>query len=135
MTIRGLSHLLQKSSTWCIPKIEDILATNPDRGWSKEYLTKSGNVILHYSPELIALLTEESERFEEAPEGWMSMKRLAKVVDKHRDWCGPKIEGILATNPDRGWSKEYLDKSGKVVLHYSPELVNKIVELRAQEEK
>ncbi|MDD2656803.1 MAG: hypothetical protein PHQ18_04550 [Patescibacteria group bacterium] len=132
--IKHVAKLVGKSRKWCFNMISQFLDANPDKDWQEEYSNKSGKLLTYYSPELIALLEKEANKYEEAPEGWLNMGQIPEVLGKSRRWCEKKIKFILEGNIDKNWQKEYLDKSTKVNFHYHSDLIKKLIELRDQED-
>lgn len=93
--------------------------TNPE--YFVEYKDSKGRVWEYNSPEMVEIITEEAQKHEAAPEGWMTNTGLAsnlavgkvlpkKIADQYRE-----------SNPE--YFVEYKDKVGKTTEHYSPELV------------
>lgn len=125
ITCGGLSNEL-KIEYKVIKKIDKkYRISNPE--WFKRYLDSRGRLFEHYSPELVEEIKKVIDSRERAPEGWITetslygsnlgigRKTLINLVDKYKN-----------TNPE--WAGEYLSKRGRLLEHYSPELVEKIKE-------
>jgi SNF2 family DNA or RNA helicase/ubiquinone/menaquinone biosynthesis C-methylase UbiE/biotin operon repressor len=96
------------------------------------FLNDRGNVVKHYSPELVRRIRDELASRVKAPEGWMTKKQLAKSLGCAED----TVERIADEIPDmpEGWLRNYTVKSGHVAQHLSPELISHISDIVAGRE-
>jgi DNA-binding Lrp family transcriptional regulator len=90
--LTALSKIVGKSNLWCENRIPKILEDNQDKEWKKKYLDKSYRLLVHYSPELISLLKEESNKYEKPPVGWLPLASLADLVGRSAPWCSSRIK-------------------------------------------
>jgi len=116
-------------------KIENIASQyrNLQLDWFKDYLNKANRLFEHYSPELVAIIKEEVDKQEKAPEGWITNKSLAKEM-----YCdSSKVEGMAETYKveHSDWFRLYLGETGGLFVHYSPELAAIIKEEVGRQEK
>lgn len=104
---------------------EEYRAENPK--WFHNYLDKVKKLEEHYSPELVKIIEERvQKRGQEAPEGWLSIKGLAKFLKIHKTTTARIAEEYRAEHPE--WFKLYLNKIKRPTEHYSPELVKALQE-------
>jgi hypothetical protein len=92
--------------------------------WFVEYLDKMKRPMLHYSPELVEYMTKKISVREQAPEGWVTNNGLVNHLGVTVRTIKSIADQQRQTHPE--WFVEYLDKSKKLELHYSPELVDYI---------
>ena len=89
--------------------------------WFKEYLDSAGRAKEHYYPELTSVIIEESSKYKSSPEGWATNNSLAKQLEKDSSTIKRIADQYRTDHPE--WFGEYLNISGFLNMHYSPELV------------
>ena len=136
MTKNTIVVKLGKSNNWTVKRISALVAEHPE--WaSDEYLNDQKHAgFTHYSPQLIAELERmkrEDEKHKPAPEGWTTLRSIAKRLSKSENWVGKQIIGILAEHAE--WmSDEYLSEQGRSSLaHYSPQLIAELDRMKQAE--
>src|SRR3989344_7372847 len=113
-----------------IGKIAEAFRKDHSEYFAK-YLDKVGKLREHYSPELVHVITEQLNKIENAPEGWKTAGYLRKKLSKADDTIKGVAETFREAHPE--WFKKFLtDTGGHFTEHYSPELVESIVEVVAQ---
>ncbi|MDD2656697.1 MAG: hypothetical protein PHQ18_03985 [Patescibacteria group bacterium] len=124
LSIIDIADKIKKDRSWCSKRIDEIIENNPDEVWSGEYLNGARRISIYYSPELIFLLEEESNKYEEAPEDWLTLSDISDFLKRNNKWCQARLTMFLESNPDKEWQGKYLDKRNRqVCVHYSPELI------------
>jgi len=103
--------------------------SNPE--WFREFWTETGNVWEYISPALVEIISKELGSVEFAPDGWLTVNRLAKKIGSGAITVRRRAEKYRAINPD--WFIKYKivvkgTKSGRIEEHLSPELQEKIKE-------
>lgn len=96
--------------------------SNPE--WFRQYCYQKRKPSEHYSPELIAIITERHEArmsIPEAPEGWICNHPLAKALGVSQPTPEKIANEYRESNPE--WFQEFRDAGGRPSVHYSPELV------------
>lgn len=58
--------------------VERYVTTHPE--WFRLYLDRAKKVSRHYHPNLVAIIEEEMAKRKPAPEGWVNMKALSRLV-------------------------------------------------------
>lgn len=108
----------KKGSNFLETLIKPYKMTNPE--WFKKYI--GGHVYsTHFAPELVALVKEKANEYQYAPEGWMTVSKLARKLGTAYDTIDVKIKKIIEQHPDQ--TGEYLDNFNKLLRFYSPEVV------------
>src|SRR3989344_2652713 len=87
----------------------------------KEYVDTSGNLFIHFSPNLVAMIKQKiKERGESAPEGWVTTGGLAVLLRVSSGFIEKIAEPFRSTHPQ--WFKKFLNKN-KLFEYYHPNLV------------
>jgi uncharacterized protein (DUF924 family) len=99
--------------------------------WFLKYKGKSGFAADHFSPQLVEKIKEELARRQEAPEGWMTNKGLARALRVSDATTSSVAEKYREDHPE--WFVEYKLRgkgkgTGMVTEHLHPDLVAKIRE-------
>jgi len=120
LTKKGIAMLVE-TSEWLVQKIaEPFRATHPQ--WFKEYSDRRNHLLEHYHPDLISLIKQSlKERGELAPAGWMTNGGLAKSLGVNYKLVKNIADSFKPTYPES--FKEYVDTSGNLFIHFSPNLV------------
>ena len=118
LTNRSMSKQLKKDKTTTAKITDKYRQEHPE--WFKNYLDKTGVKREHFSPELIAIITE-TPVIESAPDNWVTSSELAKKLNKGYTTISKAIEEHRIEHPE--WFKEYLDKGNRKMEYLSPELV------------
>jgi hypothetical protein len=119
-----------------VQHIKGLAAAHPE--WVNDrFLNASGRAgLTHYAPELVTELKrmkQADEAHKPAPEGWVTLRVIAKQLSKTTNWAEKRIENILQDRPE--WaSDEYLDTRGHPnIRHYSPEIVAELERIKDSE--
>jgi AraC-like DNA-binding protein len=121
-TLTSLSQGLGHSKNKILNIVSKYRESNPE--YFKEYKDKIGRIPEHYSPELITVIKKELEQFAaipEAPEGWKTNAAISDDLGVAERTIKRISTSYLETNPE--YFKEYKDKTKKISMHYSPELI------------
>lgn len=124
MTKSGLSKKIKKSSITIEKTAKEFRASNPE--WFSVYLDKKNKGVEHYSPDLVKLIIKKAQQYEEAPEGWMSVAKIAKTIGKSYQLVKKTADDYRISNPE--WFSVYLERMGKATEHFSPSLVKLITD-------
>lgn len=101
--------------------VEPYRLSNPE--WFRAFM--AGPVQReHYSPGLVGILTKELT-IPETPTGWLSVTSILEHVPVGRSVIRKFAEQYRESNPN--WFKDFRVESSKIE-HYSPELINLIIE-------
>lgn len=86
-------------------------------------------ILVQEEPSADAQNTEKEsvQKFESAPEGWMTINQLIKTYGSSHQNFKKLTGGFRTDHPE--WFKKYLDQSKHVRDHYAPELVQEILGL------
>jgi hypothetical protein len=125
MTNRGLANKFGVDSR-TVKRIADQQQQEHPT-WFAEYLDGTNQRAVHYSPELVEYITQEiAARGEKAPGGWITNYGLAEQLGMA--FTSIKYIADQQRGAHPAWFVEYLDKSNRPMLHYSPELVEYITQ-------
>jgi SNF2 family DNA or RNA helicase/ubiquinone/menaquinone biosynthesis C-methylase UbiE len=112
---------------------------NPYRGehseWFQVYTfrsTKGGRLAEHYSPELVKLVTLETEHILNKSEGWKTCTNLVEDIGFGYQAISRLADRYRSTNPE--WFSKLRSNKGKITEHYAPQLVEIIVDEFSQHE-
>jgi hypothetical protein len=86
-----------------------------------DFTLKTGNVCLHYAPQLVEIIRRKVEERKEAPENWKTCGALARELSVAFPTIGKIAEQYRIENPR--YFGYYLDTTKKLSEHYSPELI------------
>jgi hypothetical protein len=130
LTLTGIENVSGKSASWIKKRVKEIAKANPTWG-IKDYLDAGGHKLPHYAPEFITELNRQAEMYKEAPEGWVTFGTIPVEIGKSKLWIRPRVNKLVLNHPE--WAaKNFLDKTGKIAEHYSPDLM---IELKKLAEK
>jgi SNF2 family DNA or RNA helicase/ubiquinone/menaquinone biosynthesis C-methylase UbiE len=120
ISIHSLHEILGKSYGTVKKFTDQYVEEHPD--WFSKYRTdkNSPTISIFLHPELVELTRAHFSQFEQAPEGWIPNRTLAKALHTGQSTVHKLAEPYSGTNPD--WFKKYVSENGQIALHYSPEL-------------
>jgi ubiquinone/menaquinone biosynthesis C-methylase UbiE/superfamily II DNA or RNA helicase len=95
------------------------------------YLNASGQLALHYGPELVQAVKELRQKVPNAPEGWMILGTLCQEVGRSQTFTQHAVEGFREDHPE--WFHMYRTTTGHICEHYSPELVAEVQGIESAE--
>lgn len=101
--------------------------------WFKDYLDSGGHPRKHYSPDFIALITQESKQYEKSTKDWQTSKELARQTGRDKKTIAQLANRFKKDHAE--WSGMYFDSAGNIREHYSPELVSLIMEANSPPER
>jgi hypothetical protein len=87
----------------------------------KKYVDESNKSRNYYAPKLVNVIKEELDKYQLAPEGWLTNGGLTKKHSKNFVTIKNIANQYRETNPQ--WFQQYRNKIGQVREHYAPELV------------
>ena len=124
MNARGLSEIFKRS--WLTIKriINTYRQSNPE--WFGMYDEAAGKNVEHYSPKLIEVIKKELEGRKKAPEGWMNIYGLSKILGRNEFTIKKIINTYRQSNPE--WFGMYDGADRQNTEHHSPELIKLITE-------
>jgi hypothetical protein len=85
----------------------------------------SGNISLHYSPDICAAIRLERDTTKRAPTKWETKRSLSKRLSVSEAAIKKVAQIFLTDHPE--WSQLRINKGWQKYEHYSPELVKKII--------
>lgn len=120
--------------------IEGLVDADTDKSLNGRWITKDGVRDFYYPKKLVDIIDAITSGDEEivAPEGWMTLDKLAKTLPRSKNWIG---EHILDMKKDyvSSNSEEFFPEGKRVkkVLHwhYSPELIKELKRLIEEDDK
>ncbi len=110
--------------------IEKYKLDNP--GSFKEYKDGSGRVLEHMSPDIVKNILSESNKYEKAPTGWLTLGTFSRQVDEDPKTLSRRAEKYREVHPE--WFGKYLDEKGRAYEHYSPELIVEVQKMMSSRE-
>jgi hypothetical protein len=124
---------IAKTAGFDIETVENIAAGRIGQSaeLTKRFLNRNRQRTLFYCPELKKFIEEELSKRERAPEGWMTKRGLASLLDVDFASVERIVDGYAEMHPD--WFKEYRSIKGNMRIFLGPELVEivrKVVEKR-----
>lgn len=124
LTKTALSEKINVESLTFQDFANECIATNSEL--ARLYKDGSGILRIHYSPELIDIVTKKYAKYEYAPSNWLNITALINKVGmaystKNKEKVQAFIDKCVTDNPEL--SKQYRDVMGRVATHYSPELL------------
>ncbi len=122
LTLGTFSRQIDEDQKTLSRKAEGYRKDHPD--WFKIYLDDGNRPYEHFSPELLDKLKKEVSSIENAPEGWMYNNAISIKINKKRERIKQVADSFRGSHPQ--WFKVYKEKKGKVIEHFSPELVTEI---------
>ncbi len=120
MTNGELFNELDVDETTVKNRADRYRASHPD--WFRVYKNKTNKPTEHYSPELAAIIKRDIVSYEYAPEGWHITNELAEGLGVSARSIQNEAERHRFAHPD--WFKKYKVRMGRVLEHYSPELIS-----------
>lgn len=123
LTLRGIALELDKDRKWVEKRVDVYRSTHPK--WFQNYRNPISRQMKEYmSPQIVAVLREDAEKYKEAPAGWYNVRSMALELGT----TDTTINRILPTLSftSEGYSGTYLDRAGKPVIFYRPEVVSAI---------
>ena len=118
MTNLKLSKELHKTKQSVKKIANKYRESNPE--WFIIYKSASGIKAEHYSPELVAIIEQEINKYKSAPEGWMTNTEFVRNFKKGKNTIKKIADKYRDSNPE--WFKFYLVR-GQLREHYSPEFI------------
>ena len=123
MTVRSIKKLISRSHAWVKAQLSDF---EP-----KQFSNEAGDHVYDYnSPAAVAAVKEFSEsQGDSLPEGWRTVKGIAKHIGRDSYWVKKHLPALLSLNPS--WqSDQYLDSTGRPgYTHYAPELISRLKDI------
>lgn len=115
-----LAKKLGKDPETIVGKASEYLIENPEL---EKIFRTSGGVVKHYSPELLAKLTEYFSELKKAPDGWLTNREIVKMLGITKPTVSTAAKKYEKEHPQS--MHKYLNQ-GKLVVYHSPELVQKL---------
>ncbi len=111
--------------TWATPYIKN----NPF--WAQKFITQRGQIAEFYSPDLIEKMVREYGSRNPAPEGWSTVSEACRQSGKKLGYVKKTAERYKEDHPE--WFELFAAKNGNVSLHFSPELLDAILDITEKE--
>jgi len=117
MTASAIARHLQKGEKWVQSRIAENFA---NRGEVR--IGSQGTANTHYPPSVIRGLEQMSGAARERGE-WMTVNQIAKFIGRDSSWVKRRLE-----NDHSAEGELRVDRTGKKVLHFSPDIVRALKE-------
>lgn len=96
--------------------------------WFQLFKNEQGQRHEFFSPELVAIISDNLTNREAAPEGWLTMGALAKDLNVDAETIKNMVDPYREPNPE--WFKRFKSAS-HYTEHYAPELIDIILDVLA----
>ncbi len=90
----------------------------------KDLKTHLGQVVEHYSPELVKYIAEQFSKYQNPPDGWKTKNALAEELETYNQEIQRLSDLYQVDHPE--YFKDYRVENGQIRKHFSPELVELI---------
>lgn len=92
----------------------------------RQYIANNGQMVEWYSPALLKKIRKDVESLKPAPEGWITISKLADLFYQRGDTKRIRnlVSLYIAKHPK--WSDYYLDKGARTREFYAPELIQEL---------
>ncbi len=100
--------------------------------WIKIFRDTTGKTVVHYSPELQAIIEKRFNKESPAPLGWLTKKEIVGVTNQTYHTIETVIESFRSKHPE--WFGKFQHKNHRIFEYYSPELISKIKEFSKNQE-
>ncbi len=122
LTVLGIAQKIKKSRGWVTMQILKITKKHPELQ-PKIYLDPRNVPLKFFPPEIVTLLQERANEYEPAPEGWMTILGITRLVGRSDTWVKEKLKNIQEIHPEYK-PVVYLSQLGNIArTHYPPEIV------------
>ncbi len=122
LTMAGLSHQLQKTEAWVRRRLQE-LAPAQGRG-VRSFQNAKRYVYTYYSPNVVRQMREMAQIHTPAPDGWLTMIMLSRILGKSDTWITKRLHGLhLVEGLDR---EVFLNVKKRPVPFYGPRIVEQL---------
>lgn len=124
MSQADLALFLGRRSKLLLPIVDDAHNKHPE--WFGQYLGPDGRSREYFAPAMVKAMEEEYKITETAPSGWLTSKEVAAQLGRIVSKINKVAHRQEQEHPE--WFKEFLDDRAMAVEHFSPQLVEYLLD-------